>query len=329
MPDIDGILTLLKRSLVATAAAFILAGDGTLAQPLSLSSTSTTTTYQTLAVDGVKIFYREAGPRHAPTLLLLHGFPSSSRMFDTLIPLLADRYHLVAPDYPGFGQSDAPPASAFTYTFDHEASVIEDFIEALGLKKYVLFMQDYGGPVGFRLAVAHPERVQAMIVQNAVAHEVGLGPIWENRKAYWKDRAAHEADFISSFTSLDACKQRHVGMSPHIERYNPDTWAEEFAALSRPGQAKIQADLFYDYRNNVASYPRWQAWLRQYKPPMLVVWGKYDPSFAVAGAAAYAQDVPSAEIHILDAGHFALDEAVDQIAVLMRTFLARQKLDAS
>ncbi|CAA2139182.1 alpha/beta fold hydrolase [Hyphomicrobium sp. ghe19] len=328
MPDIDGILTILKRSLVAVAATLILVSDGTQAQSLSSPSTSATTTYQTLAVDGVKIFYREAGPRHAPALLLLHGFPSSSRMFDTLIPLLADRYHIVAPDYPGFGLSDAPPASAFAYTFDHEASVIEGFIEALGLKKYVLFMQDYGGPVGFRLAVAHPERVQAMIVQNAVAHEAGLGPIWVDRKAYWKNRAAHEGDFISSFTSLDACRQRHVGTSPHIERYNPDIWAEEFAALSRPGQAKIQADLFYDYRNNVASYSRWQAWLRQYKPPMLVVWGKYDPSFAVAGATAYAQDVPDAEIHILDAGHFALDEAVDQIAALMRTFLARQKLDA-
>ena len=250
-------------------------------------------------------------------------------MFDTLIPLLADRYHIVAPDYPGFGQSDAPSAAAFAYTFDHLATVVEDFTESLGLKNYVLFMQDYGGPVGFRIAVAHPERVQAMIIQNAVAHEAGLGPIWEARKIYWKDRAAHEANFISSFTSLEACKQRHVGTSPHIERYNPDTWNQEFASLSRPGQAKIQADLFYDYRNNVASYSNWQAWLRQHKPPMLVVWGKYDPSFIVAGANAYSRDVPDAEVHILDAGHFALDEAVDQIAALMRAFLAKQKLNAS
>jgi len=320
---------MVKRSLFAAAATLALASNGLQAQPMSLSSTSATTTYQTLVVDGVKVFYREAGPRNAPTLLLLHGFPSSSRMFDTLIPLLADRYHIIAPDYPGFGQSDAPPAAAFAYTFDHLAGVMDKLTEALDLKKYVLFMQDYGGPIGFRLAVAHPDRVQAMIVQNAVAHEAGLGPIWEERKVYWKDRAAHEARFISNFTSLAACKQRHVGTSPHMERYDPDTWADEFALLSRPGQAKIQADLFYDYRNNVASYSSWQAWLRQHKPPMLVVWGKYDPSFSVAGATAYKHDVPDAEVHILDAGHFALDEAVDQIAALMRAFLSRQKLDAS
>jgi pimeloyl-ACP methyl ester carboxylesterase len=318
---------MLKQSFVAAAAALTLAGNGAQSQPSP--STSVATTYHTIAVDGVKIFYREAGPRDAPTLPLLHGFPSSSRMFDTLIPLLAERYHLVAPDYPGFGQSDAPPAGTFAYTFDHLAGVVDDLTKTLGLKNYVLFMQDYGGPVGFRVALAHPERVQAMIIQNAVAHEVGLGPIWEARKAYWKDRAAHEASFISSFTSLEGCKQRHVGTSPHIEHYNPDTWTDEFASLSRPGQAKIQADLFYDYRNNVASYPHWQAWLRQHEPPMLVVWGKYDPSFVVAGASAYARDVPNAEVHILDAGHFALDEAVDQIAALMRAFLAKQKLRAS
>jgi pimeloyl-ACP methyl ester carboxylesterase len=316
-----------KRSLAAAVAALIFAGDG--AQAETSPSTSVATSYHTVTIDGLKIFYRESGPRTAPTLLLLHGFPSSSRMFDTLIPLLADRYHIIAPDYPGFGMSDAPPAEKFAYTFDHLATVVDDLMETLGLKNYVLFMQDYGGPVGFRIALAHPERVQALIIQNAVAHEVGLGPIWEARKTYWKDRAAHEASFISSFTSLESCKQRHIGTSPHIDRYNPDTWTDEFASLSRPGQDKIQADLFFDYRNNVASYPKWQAWLRQHKPPTLAVWGKYDPSFAVGGASAYARDVRDAEVHILDAGHFALDEAVDQIAALMRAFLAKQKLRAS
>ncbi len=281
---------------------------------------SNTTTYHTVRVSGTNVFYREAGPKDAPTLLLLHGFPSSSRMFDTLFPLLADRYHLIAPDYPGFGQSDAPPTTQYAYTFDHLAETIGQLADELGLKSYVLYMQDYGGPVGFRLAAAHPERVKAMIIQNAVANEDGLGPAWDERKAYWKDRAALEGKVIPNFLSYKTTKQRHLGTSPNVDRYNPDTWTDEFAHLSQPGQSKIQADLFYDYRTNVAA---WQAWMREHKPPMLVVWGRYDPSFAIGGATAYQKDVPQAEIHILDAGHFALDEKVDEIAVLIRAFLAK------
>lgn len=290
---------------------------------MTSASTSATLTYRTVEIDGVRIFYREAGPRDAPTILLLHGFPSSSRMYDTLMPLLADRYHLIAPDYPGFGHSDAPSPDAFGYTFDHLAEVIERFVETLGLDRYVLLQQDYGGPIGMRLAVRHPERVRAIIVQNAVAHEEGLGPLWEARKAFWTDRAAHEQKVISTFTSLEGARQRHIGCSPRPERYNPDTWTDEAAMLSRPGQARIQADLFYDYRTNVAAYPDWQAWLRRHSPPLLVVWGRYDPSFTVAGAHAYARDVPDAEIHILDAGHFALDEKLDEIVALIRDFLGR------
>lgn len=285
--------------------------------------TSATVAYRSTKVDGINIFYREAGSPSAPTLLLLHGFPSSSRMFDTLIPLLADRYHLVAPDYPGFGQSDAPAASEFAYTFDHLASVIDKFTDQLGLKEYAMYVQDYGGPVGFRLALAHPERIRAIVVQNAVAHEAGLGPAWDSRKAYWADRARYEDTVIPSFTSLETAKLRHVRTSPHPERYNPDAWLDEYAQLSRPGQRQIQSDLFYDYRNNVASYPRWQAWMRQHQPKMLVLWGRYDPSFAVDGAAAYRRDVARAEVHVLDAGHFALDEKLDEIAALMRDFLGR------
>ena len=284
-------------------------------------STSATLAYRTVKVGEVRIFYREAGPRDAPTILLLHGFPSSSRMYDTLMPLLADRYHVVAPDYPGFGHSDAPSPDTFTYTFDHLAEVIEDFVEALGLDRYVLLQQDYGGPIGMRLAVRHPERIRAIIVQNAVSHDEGLGPMWEARKAFWIDRAAHEQKVISAFISLEGARQRHIGCSPRPERYNPDTWTDEAAMLSRPGQARIQADLFYDYQNNVAAYPDWQAWLRRHSPPLLVVWGRYDPSFTVAGAHAYARDVPDAEIHILDAGHFALDEKLDEITALIRDFL--------
>jgi pimeloyl-ACP methyl ester carboxylesterase len=285
--------------------------------------TNATTAYRTIAVGGVQVFYREAGPPAAPVLLLLHGFPSSSRMFDTLIPLLADRFHLVAPDYPGFGHSDAPSPSDFTYTFDHLAEVMTGFVEALGLTSYVMYLQDYGGPIGFRMALAHPERMDGLIIQNAVAHEDGLGPLWEARRAFWRDRAANEAAVIAAFTSLEGARDRHIGTSPHPERYNPDTWTDEFSFLSRPGQNRIQADLFYDYRTNVASYPRWQDWLRQTQPKLLVAWGRYDPSFAVAGAHAYRRDVPDADVHVLDAGHFALDEKVDEIAVLIRRLLAR------
>ncbi len=307
---------------LAVAAALSLLGAGASAAP----SVQATTTYRTVAIDGVNVFFREAGPKEAPTLLLLHGFPSSSRQFASLIPLLAGRYHVIAPDYPGFGQSEAPPPERFAYTFDHLAQIIDKLTESLGVGRYVLYMNDYGGPVGFRLAVAHPERVLAMVVQNAVAHEDGLGPLWEPRKAYWRDRAAHEGKVISAFTSLDITRDRHVGGSPRPERYDPDEWLSEFAHLSQPGQAQIQADLFYDYRTNVASYPAWQEWMRHHRPPMLVTWGKYDPSFALAGASAYLRDVPEAEVHLLNAGHFALDESVDEIAVLMRHFLAGLRL---
>ena len=284
------------------------------------------TTYGYADVEGIRVFYREAGPRGAPTVLLLHGFPSSSRMFEPLIPHLADRYHLVAPDYPGFGHSEAPDAAGFDYTFDRLAAIVDRFVDQLRLTSYVLFMQDYGGPIGFRLAVAHPERVKAIVIQNAVAHEEGLGPLWQDRRAYWRDRQALEDKVISSFTSLEGARARHVGSSPHPEKYNPDTWTDEFAALSRPGQRRIQADLFYDYQNNVASYPKWQAWLREHRSPTLVVWGKYDSSFTVAGATAYRRDVPDAEIHLLDAGHFALDEAPEQVGTLVRRFLDKLTL---
>ncbi len=303
------------------AAALALFANGAEAQ--TSPSTSATTTYHTVAVDGLKVFYREAGPPDAPTVLLLHGYPSSSRMFATLIPLLADRYHLVAPDYPGFGQSDSPPASEFRYSFDHLAEVLDHFTQALGLKSYVLYQQDYGGPVGMRLAMAHPERLDGIIVQNAVAHDDGLGPAWELRRAFWRDRAANEDKVIPAFTSLESAQARHLGSSPHPERYDPDSWLGEYALLSRPGQRQIQSDLFYDYQSNVVAYPQWQAWLRQTRPPLLVLWGKYDPSFSLAEAQAYRRDVPDAEVHLLDAGHFALDEKVDEIAALVRDFLDR------
>ena len=308
-----------KASLALAAALIASAGPG-LAQPSP--SLSATTTYHTAEVDGLHVFYREAGPKDAPTVVLLHGFPSSSAMFATLIPLLADRYHIVAPDYPGFGLSDAPPPAQYAYTFDHIAGTMDHLLGQLGLTRYTLYMQDYGGPVGMRLALAHPERVIAMVIQNAVASEDGLGPAWDIRRAFWHDRAAYENQVIGAFLSLATTKGRHLGSSPNPDRYDPNAWLDEFAHLSQPGQRQIQSDLFYDYQTNVAAYPAWQAWLREHKPPMLVVWGRWDPSFALGGAAAYQRDVPEAEVHILDAGHFALDEKVDTIAALMWTFLA-------
>jgi pimeloyl-ACP methyl ester carboxylesterase len=279
------------------------------------------TEYRTVKIDGLSIFYREAGPKNAKTLLLLHGLPSSSRMFESLLGRLSDRYHLVAPDYPGFGHSDWPAPKDFTYTFDRYATLITRFTETLGLPRYTLYMQDYGGPVGLRMALSHPERVEALIVQNAVAHDEGLGPNWKVRRAFWADRAAHETELRKNLLSLETTRMRHVGSDPNIERYDPDLWTDEFAFLSQPGQADIQTELFYDYRNNVASYPKWQQWLRAHQPRLLVLWGRFDPSFDISEPEAYRRDVPAAEIHILDGGHFALDTASDEIAEHVRRFL--------
>jgi pimeloyl-ACP methyl ester carboxylesterase len=277
--------------------------------------------YGSIKVDGISIFYREAGPKDAPVILLLHGLPSSSRMFEPLISRLADTYHLIAPDYPGFGHSDWPSPKEFAYTFDHIAAIIDHFTQALGISHYTLYMQDYGGPVGFRMALAHPERVEALIVQDAVAHNEGLGANWKTRRAFWTDRAAYESALRTNLLSLPTTRTRHVGNDPNVERYDPDLWTDEFYFLNQPGQADIQTDLFYDYRTNLTSYPAWQAWLRKTQPRLLVLWGKYDQSFELTEPEAYRRDVPSAQIHILDAGHFALDTAADEIAKLVREFM--------
>jgi pimeloyl-ACP methyl ester carboxylesterase len=292
-------------------------------------SISKATTYKMVTVKGLNIFYRDAGPSNAPVILLLHGFPSSSRMFDTLMPLLADRYHLVALDYPGFGNSEAPPPEKFTYTFDSIADIVSGFTEALHLDRYSLYLQNYGGSVGYRIAVAHPERVTALIIQNAIAHEEGLGRLQAQRKGFWADRAANETKYRAGLASVDSARLRHVNGSPHPERYNPDLWKDEVAFLARPGEADIQSDLFYDFRNNLAAFPAWQNWLRERKPPTLVVWGRYDPVFDIAEVAALKKDLPKAEVHVLDAGHFALDESASDIAGLMRNFLGRLPRTAS
>ena len=278
--------------------------------------------YRTVQVDGLSIFYREAGPKNAPTILFLHGLPSSSRMFQSLFTRLADNYHLVAPDYPGFGHSAWPDPRTFDYTFDRIASVMTDFTQALGLFNYTLYMQDYGGPVGFRMALVHPERVQALIVQDAVAHNEGLGANWVTRRAFWANRAANEEALRTNLLSLATTKTRHIGDDPNIELYDPDLWTDEYAFLSAPAQAQIQSDLFYDYRTNVEAYPRWQAWMQKTQPKLLVLWGKHDLSFDLGEPDRYRKDVPTAEIHVLDAGHFALDTKADEIAALVRQFMS-------
>ena len=279
------------------------------------------TLYRTTAIDGLSIFYREAGPKNAPALLLLHGLPSSSRMFEPLFARLSDRYHLVAPDYPGFGHSDWPDPKQFAYTFDHIADIMNRFTEALELSRYALYMQDYGGPVGFRMALAHPDRVEALIVQDAVAHDTGLGANWATRRSFWADRAANEAALRTNLLSLETTRTRHVGNDPNVARYDPDLWTDEFRFLNAPGQADIQSDLFYDYRSNVASYPKWQAWMREKQPRLLVLWGQYEISFDRSEPEAYLRDVPAAEVHIIDGGHFALDTAAEEISALVRGFL--------
>ena len=278
--------------------------------------------YRTAQVDGVSIFYREAGPADAPVLVLLHGLPSSSRMYEPLLSRLSDRFRLIAPDYPGFGHSDWPDPKAFAYTFDHLADIMARFTEQLGLTRYALYLQDYGGPVGLRLSLAHPQRLSALIVQNAVAHDEGLGPNWKLRRAFWADRATHESTLRTNLLSLATTRTRHVGSDPALERYDPDLWTDEFAFLNQPGQADIQTDLFYDYRTNVAAYPTWQAWLRKTQPRLLVLWGRFDLSFEISEPAAYRRDVPKAQVHLLDAGHFALDTAAEEIALLVRAFLS-------
>jgi len=289
----------------------------------AVATAAPATRYHWVEVEGLRLFYRESGPADAPAVVLLHGYPSSSRMYEPLLASLSGRYHVIAPDYPGFGHSDAPAPESWPYTFDHLAETIERLLDVLKVDRFTLVMQDYGGPVGFRIAMRNAEKVRAIVVQNANAYREGLGPKWEGIARYWKNPAAHRAE-VEKFTSLEGARQRHIGTSPNIELYDPDSWTDEFAFLSQPGQRAIQAALLYDYRTNVASYPAWQQWLREHRPPTLVLWGRFDPSFIVPGALAFAGDVPDAEIHILDAGHFALDEQSALVGALILDFLARR-----
>jgi pimeloyl-ACP methyl ester carboxylesterase len=310
--------TLMRTPFVLVAAMMV----GQMAQASPVPSVSASTTYHHVTVDGLSMFYREAGPKNAPAVVLMHGFPSSSREFDTLIPLLATRYHVIAPDFPGFGQSDAPSPATYSYTFDHLAETTNGLLEQLGINRYSMYLHDYGGPVGFRIVLKHPERLQSLIIQNANAYQEGLGVKWAHIADYWANPDKHP-DVLDAFVSADAARLRHTLGTSHPERYNPDLWTDEAAHLARPGQREIQAALLYDYRTNVAAYPAWQAWLKAHQPRTLVVWGANDPSFIAAGGEAYRRDLPAAEVHMVDAGHFALDEKTDEIGKLMLDFLDR------
>ena len=280
--------------------------------------------YRTATVDGLQIFYREAGPANAPTVVLLHGFPSSSHMYRNLIPQLATRYHVVAPDYPGFGYSDAPRAEQFEYTFDHLAAIVDHFLQQKGVGKYCIYVQDYGAPVGFRLATAHPDRIQAIITQNGNAYDEGLSPFWaENLKPFWENRNAATEAKVAKLLSVETTKYQYLQGARTPEDISPDAYTFDQAQLDRPGNSAIQLALFYDYRNNLPLYPKWHQYLREKQPPVLAVWGKNDPIFIAPGAEAFVRDDAKAEVHLLNTGHFALEEDGDTIATLILDFLER------
>jgi pimeloyl-ACP methyl ester carboxylesterase len=279
------------------------------------------TTYHTVLIDGLEIFYREAGSRSNPTILLLHGFPTSSHMFRNLIPALCDRFHLVAPDYPGYGHSSMPGVSEFDYTFAHLAEIVEKFITALNLKKYSLYVMDYGAPIGYRIAAKHPERVQALIVQNGNAYEEGLREFWEPIKAYWQECSPENAEKLKYLFTLEATKWQYTNGVRNPEAISPDTWTVDQYFLDRPGNEGIQLALFYSYGTNPPLYPQWQEYFRQYQPPTLIVWGKNDHIFPAEGAYPYQRDLKDVEFHLLDTGHFALEEDGDVIADHIRRFL--------
>jgi len=282
------------------------------------------TTYRTASVDGLKVFYREAGDTKAPTVLLLHGFPTSSHMYRELIPALADHYHIVAPDLPGFGYSDAPARTAFAYTFDHLAEVIDRFTEVTGLDRYAIYVFDYGAPIGFRLALRHPERVTAVISQNGNAYLEGLSEGWNPIQAYWKNPSVENRAALRALLKPESTQWQYTHGVSQPERLSPDAWTLDSALLARAGNDEIQLDLFGDYQSNVALYPKFQEYFRTRRPPLLAVWGRNDPFFLPAGAQAFRRDIPDADIQLLDAGHFALESHGPEIAALIRDFLGRK-----
>jgi pimeloyl-ACP methyl ester carboxylesterase len=280
--------------------------------------------YRSQAVGDVDVFYREAGPANAPVILLLHGFPTSSHMFRELIPLLADRYRVIAPDLPGYGQTRAPKRGDFDYTFDNLAKVIGGFVDAIGLTKYALYIFDYGAPTGLRLALAHPERVTAIITQNGNAYLDGFSAGWESWQRYWREPTPENREATRDALAPATIRDIQYGTGTDLSRLSPDGYTLDIEYMGRPGADEIQLDLILDYRSNVARYPDFQAYFREHQPPLLAVWGKHDPFFIPPGAEAYKRDLPEAELHFLDTGHFALETHANEIAGYIRDFLGRK-----
>jgi pimeloyl-ACP methyl ester carboxylesterase len=314
------------RALLAAACALLFG-----ALPPPAADAETIVRHATVNVDGVEIFYRETGPADAPVVLLLHGFPSSSFMFRELLPKLADRWRVVAPDYPGFGASAFPSRERYAYSFANLARSIERFTEVLRLERYAIYIQDYGAPIGLRLALRRPERITALVVQNGNAYAEGLSAAWDPLKAYWSAPTDQTREQLRGWLTENGIREQYVAGVPAelLERFSPDTWTLDWVRLNRHGNIDVQLHLFGDYRTNVELYPSFQALIRERQWPTLVVWGRYDPFFTEEGAAAYRRDVPAAEIHLLGTGHFALETHAPEIAALMREFLERHQIGRS
>jgi pimeloyl-ACP methyl ester carboxylesterase len=283
--------------------------------------------YKNHQVEGLNIFYREAGDPSKATIVLLHGFPASSHMYRRLLLELSDEFHLIAPDYPGFGNSDFPSPDDFQYTFANISNVIDLFLESLNISTYTLMIQDYGAPIGYRIATAHPERVKALIVQNGNAYEEGLSEGFADSRKFWKNRTAETEQPMLALFSLESIQWQYTFGARNPENVSPDNWNLDYAKISRPGNDRAQLDLLYDYQNNITLYPQWQQYLRENQPPMLITWGRNDPFFPEPGAKAYLKDVKTAEYHTYDTGHFALEEEGADIAEKIRDFM--QRLPAS
>lgn len=282
-----------------------------------------TTKYKNIEIDGINIAYREAGNPKNPSLVLLHGYPASSHQYRLMLDRLSDTYHLVAPDYPGFGNSDFPSPDRYEYTFDHIAKTMDAFLERKELGSYAIMMQDYGAPIGFRIALAHPERVTAIITQNGNAYEEGLGEEWKAIRELWAHRTEEVERALLPAFSLEGLKWQYTHGTRNPETVSPDTWQLAYLKLSRPNAHKVNLDLWYDYQNNVKQYPQWHKYMREHQPPMLIVWGKNDGYFPESGAAAYKKDLKNIEYNIYDTGHFALEEDGEEIIKKIRSFMDR------
>ncbi len=310
---------LVKLTLVVLFSAFLMYGA-------SLRAEDTSVKYQTIEINGVNIFYREAGSRQRPTLVLLHGFPTSSHMFRNLISELSSEFHLIAPDYPGFGNSDQPNMESFEYSFENLANIMNDFLEYKNINKYSLYVMDYGAPIGYRIANRHPDRVQALIVQNGNAYEEGLREFWDPIKKYWKNNSQENAAPLAEFITPDGVRWQYTHGVRNAEKISPDNWNNDLIHLMREDNPNIQLQLFYDYQSNVPLYPAWQAYFRTHQPPTLIVWGKNDYIFPSEGAYPYKKDLKNIDFHLLDTGHFALEEDGSLIAKHIRNFMNERVL---